>query len=72
MLQKITEKILSDRNTRIALLFYRLHSDSVLSIIVDTIDIVTNHCIILVIEITWILIDLNNNLIDNLHGDWRN
>ena len=28
------------------------------------------HCIVPVIEITWILIVLNNNIIDNVHRDW--
>jgi len=30
------------------------------------------HRIVPVIEITWILSDLNNNIIDNLHWDWEN
>ena len=38
---KITEKILSDRNTFIVLLFYQLHGDIVHIVIVIIIDIVT-------------------------------
>jgi len=30
------------------------------------------HRIVPVIKITWILIILNNNIIDNLHWDWEN
>ena len=41
MLLKITEKILSDRNTCIVLLFYRLHGDIVLIVIINIIDIAT-------------------------------
>jgi len=41
MLLKITEKILSDRNTCIVLLFYRLHGDIFLIASVNIIDIVT-------------------------------
>jgi len=35
MLLKITEKILSDRNACIVILFYRLYGDIVLIVIID-------------------------------------
>jgi len=41
MLLKVTEKILSDRNTGIVPLFYCQYGDIVLIVIVDTIDVVT-------------------------------
>jgi len=41
MLLKVTEKILSDHNTCIVPLFYRLHGDIVHIVIVIIIDVVT-------------------------------
>jgi len=56
MLLKVTEKILSDRNTCIVPLFYYLY-DNIFHIIIVT---------------SLILIFLNNNIKDNLYWDWKN
>jgi len=48
-------------------LFYHLLGCSI--IIVTIIDIVT---VIVSIKITWISIDLNKNIVDNLRRDWEN
>ena len=54
-------KILSDRNTCIIPLFYRLHGNIVHIVIVTSLILLLSP-IVLVIKITWILIDLNNNV----------
>jgi len=52
---------LTDRNICIVLLFYHLHGN-IVHIVIVTLLILNCHYIFSVIEITWILIDLNNNV----------
>ena len=53
------------------------HCSSVYTIILSTLLLLHHwycycHLIVQIIEITWILIDLNNNVEDNLHLNWEN
>ena len=65
MLLKVTGKILSDRNICIIPLFYRIYGNIVHIVIVTSLILLLSP-IIPVIKITWILIDLNNNVIEQL------
>ena len=84
MLLKATGKWLLDRNTLYSPIIHRIHGYYYRSLVLIffTVYTITDllllycycycHCIVPVIEITWILIVLNNNIIDNLHKDWGN
>jgi len=65
MLLKVTGKILSDRNICIVPLFYRLHG-IIIYIVIITHWYCYCHRIVPIIEITWILIVINNNIIEQL------
>ena len=60
-IEQYLNSLLSDRNTCIVISFYRLHGNIVHIVIVTSLILLLSlYCP--VIEITWILIDLNNNL----------
>ena len=65
MLLKINRKILSDRNICIVPLFYHLYGNIIHIVIVTSLILLLSPYRP-VIKITWILIDLNNNVIEQL------